>query len=170
MSALEEFRKGKDDFFRTSTDSPLNPEQKSNFLGLKYYPENLGLIFTVLIEKNIDAEEIVSIQTSAGDTEPYKRYGKIKLTVGDKEVELTVFKPTEDGELFLPFRDATSGPETYGSGRYLETEEVDGKLKVDFNYAYNPYCAYNERWRCPLTPAENRLNVRIEAGEKNFHN
>jgi uncharacterized protein (DUF1684 family) len=71
---------------------------------------------------------------------------------------------------FLPFSDATAPAETYGAGRYLEPEDLGGdKLVLDFNLAYNPYCAYNERWSCPLPPAANRLKVRIEAGEKKFH-
>ncbi len=75
----------------------------------------------------------------------------------------------ESGGYFLPFADSTSGEETYGAGRYLEIETLpDGTSLVDFNYAYNPYCAYNEKWSCPLTPSENRLKVPIESGEKNF--
>jgi hypothetical protein len=71
------------------------------------------------------------------------------------------------GGYFLPFMDATSGDETYGAGRYLEIEPLPGgKLLVDFNMAYNPYCAYNEYWSCPIPPKENRLSVPIEAGEK----
>jgi uncharacterized protein (DUF1684 family) len=74
------------------------------------------------------------------------------------------------GGYFLPFADATSPQETYGAGRYLEPEEVSpGILHVDFNLAYNPFCAYNERWSCPIPPHENRLKVRIEAGEKKFN-
>ena len=73
------------------------------------------------------------------------------------------------GSFFLPFVDATSGKETYGAGRYLDIELThDGEIVVDFNYAYNPYCAYNEQWSCPLTPFENRVQVPIRAGEKNF--
>ena len=75
----------------------------------------------------------------------------------------------DSGELFLPFADATSGVETYGAGRYLEPEALpDGRMSVDFNYAYNPYCAYNERWSCPITPAENRIDVPIRGGERIF--
>ena len=83
--------------------------------------------------------------------------------------DLTIFKDQRSDNLFLPFADATSGNETYGAGRYLEIEmQNEGQLLVDFNYAYNPYCAYNENWSCPLTPAENRLSVAIRAGESLF--
>ena len=72
-------------------------------------------------------------------------------------------------EFFLPFVDSLAGKETYGAGRYLEPHRHgDGPFHIDFNYAYNPYCAYNERWSCPITPAENRLKVPIRAGEKLF--
>ncbi|HEY3290725.1 MAG TPA: DUF1684 domain-containing protein, partial [Anaerolineae bacterium] len=72
---------------------------------------------------------------------------------------------------FLPFVDALAGTETYGAGRYLEPEPIPGgqQFQVDFNLAYNPYCAYNDQWSCPLTPAENRLTVPVRAGEKVFH-
>ena len=83
-----------------------------------------------------------------------------------------IYRDPQDGALFLPFRDTTSGAESYGAGRYLEVEPTDdGKLRVDFNYAYSPYCAYcayNDRWSCPIPPAENRLGVAIRAGERSF--
>jgi hypothetical protein len=95
----------------------------------------------------------------------YERVGKIRFTVDGEPAELTVFR-NEHG-YFLPFADALAGQETYGAGRYLEPEVLpDGRLHVDFNYAYNPYCAYNELYSCPITPPENRLQVPIRAGEK----
>ena len=82
--------------------------------------------------------------------------------------QLTLYKDTDGADFFLPFADATSGNETYGAGRYLDVESLpDGRLLVDFNYSYNPYCAYNANWRCPLTPSENRIKVAIRAGELN---
>jgi uncharacterized protein (DUF1684 family) len=169
MSELESFRAEKNEFYKTQEQSPLTTEQKASFAGLKYFPENPKLVFDLTIDKNTGSNEIVSIQTSADDTEPYKRYGKIRFQVDGSETQLTVFQGLDDGHLFLPFKDATNGKETYGSGRYVEIEEENGKLKVDFNYAYNPNCAYNENWRCPLTPPENSLKVPIQAGEKKFH-
>ena len=97
------------------------------------------------------------------------RWAKIAFSVDGAPAELTVYKDASDDSLFLPFADATSGEETYGAGRYVEPEaQSDGNVLVDFNYAYNPYCAYNEAWACPITPSENRLRVTIRAGEKNF--
>ena len=113
--------------------------------------------------------EVVELQTSSGSIASYLRWGKISFEVDDKVVDLTMFKDRSSDNLFLPFADATSGNETYGAGRYLDIEmQPDGNMLVDFNYAYNPYCAYNENWSCPLTPAENRLGVAIRAGERSF--
>jgi uncharacterized protein (DUF1684 family) len=88
--------------------------------------------------------------------------------VDGQEAELTIYE-TEQG-YFLPFVDSLAGTETYPAGRYLDPEPLTGnRFLVDFNLAYNPYCAYNEAWSCPLTPFENRLKVPIRAGEKLFH-
>ncbi len=94
----------------------------------------------------------------------------MRFRVDGAEAALTVYRDLEQGALFVPFRDATSGMESYGAGRYLEPEPAPGgRLHVDFNYAYNPYCAYNDAWSCPLPPAENTLRVPIRAGERAFH-
>ena len=109
------------------------------------------------------------MQTSTGDVASYLRWARIHFEVDHETAELTVYRDAQSGAFFLPFQDANAGGETYGAGRYLEVEELeDGRLHVDFNYAYNPYCAYNERWSCPIPPAENRLTVAIRAGEKTF--
>lgn len=96
----------------------------------------------------------------------------MEFGLGDSRFQLTVFKSAEDPftrSLFVPFSDQTSGSETYGSGRYLDIEEQGGdSYELDFNLAYNPYCAYNEEYTCPIPPKENRLPVRIAAGEKNY--
>jgi uncharacterized protein (DUF1684 family) len=97
----------------------------------------------------------------------YRRFGRFTFTVDGQEAQLTIF--TDGQGYFLPFVDAQAGKETYGAGRYLEPEPLpNGKFLVDFNLAYNPYCAYNENWSCPLTPAENRLKVAIRAGEMTY--
>jgi uncharacterized protein len=93
------------------------------------------------------------------------RYGTFKFNVDGQQAELTLF--SDPHGFFLPFADALAGKATYGAGRYLAPKQLpNGKLLVDFNYAYNPYCAYNELFSCPLTPIENRLKVPIRAGEK----
>ncbi len=166
MNALATFRAQKDAFFETDHHSPLRPEQKQDFEGLKYFDENPALRFELDLEL-LDPIEHVLIQTNTGDVQTYERFGRIHFTVNEEPAQLTVFR-NEHG-YFLPFADALAGDETYGAGRYLEPEETeDGRLWVDFNLAYNPYCAYNESWSCPITPAENRLKVPIRAGEKTF--
>ena len=109
------------------------------------------------------------MQTSTGDVASYRRLGTVSFEVDGEAAQLTVYKDAEGDDLFLPFADATSGSETYGAGRYLDVQPLrDGRFLLDFNYAYNPYCAYNERWSCPLTPFENRVRVPIRTGEKSF--
>jgi len=167
MTELQRFRADKDRFFAKDPHSPLTHEQKHHFEGLRYFPENRALRLEVAIEA-YPTQETVKMQTTTGDAQNYTRYGRIKFSVEDQEVALTVFA-SEDG-FFLPFADSLAGVETYGAGRYLEVEPAgEGKFLVDFNYAYNPYCAYNEAWSCPVTPAENRLKAPIRAGEKVFH-
>jgi uncharacterized protein (DUF1684 family) len=166
MSKLEHFRMQKDEFFRTAPLSPLPPDQKGSFEGLNYFPENPDLDLTVEMEPFEDVEA-VQIQTNTGEVQRYERYGRFRFTVEGEEVALTIYR-NEQG-YFLPFTDALAGKETYGAGRYLEPEEFpDGRFRVDFNMAYNPYCAYNPNWSCPLTPTENRLKVPIRAGERIF--
>ena len=167
MSQLQEFRVSKDDFFASHPQSPLTPEQKQGFNGLDYFNENPDLNLEVEIEKFSEQEQ-VPIQTSTGQTQVYTRYGKFKFPVNGQEVELTLYASNHG--FFLPFVDSLAGEETYPAGRYLEPDPLPGdRLRVDFNLAYNPYCAYNEMWSCPLTPPENRLKVPIRAGEKIFH-
>lgn len=167
MSSLTEFRAEKDDFFRTDHQSPLQPQQQSQFDGLNYYDENEALSLG-LEPVPFDEQEVIEMQTSTGDVASYIRWARISFAVDGEGAELTVFKDAQSGSLFLPFQDANAGGETYGAGRYLDVEQHDGRLHVDFNYAYNPYCAYNEMWSCPIPPAENRLTVAIRAGERSF--
>ena len=167
MSTLEDFRREKDDFFRDSPQSPLTAEQKRGFQGLRYYPENPALRLELPLEKTATPEPVV-LQTSTGEAREYLRAGQVRFNVNGQEAVLQVY--LDDYGYFLPFVDATAPEETYGAGRYLEPHDLGGDLlNVDFNLAYNPYCAYNERWSCPIPPRENRLTVRIEAGEKKFH-
>jgi uncharacterized protein (DUF1684 family) len=97
----------------------------------------------------------------------YVRHSRFKFQVEGEDAELTIYQ--NEGGYFLPFVDSLAGRETYPAGRYLEPDELHGnRFLVDFNLAYNPYCAYNEMWSCPITPAENRLKIPIRAGEKLF--
>jgi hypothetical protein len=167
MDQLTEIRASKDDFFASHPQSPLTPAQKRDFQGLDYFDENPSLEMEVELEKFAEREQVV-IQTSTGQTQTYTRYGKFRFAVDGQEAELTLY--AGDHGFFLPFVDSLAGKETYPAGRYLEPEPLPGdRFLVDFNMAYNPYCAYNEMWSCPLTPPENRLKVPIRAGEKVFN-
>jgi hypothetical protein len=167
MEPLEETRRQKDEFFRSSPHSPLLPEQQAEFHGLRYFPPNPELALSLPVER-FPAGDQLQMQTNTGEIRRYARFGRIRFSVGGEQAGLTIFQ--DQNGYFLPFSDALAGSETYGAGRYLEPEPLpDGRFRVDFNLAYNPYCAYNEAWSCPITPAENRLKVPIRAGEQVFH-
>lgn len=167
MTELDTMRAEKDEFFGTHPQSPLTREQKKDFHGLNYFEESDALRLEVKVDELPDKEEF-AMQTSTGSVQMYSRFGRFKFMVDGNEVELTIYQ-NENG-FFLPFIDSLAGKETYPAGRYLEPEPLPGgRFFVDFNLAYNPYCAYNEMWSCPITPAENRLKVAVRAGEKIFH-
>jgi len=167
LTILDEFRRAKDAFFAADPNSPLTPDQKREFKGLRYFPEAPALRLELEVEEFTE-KDTIQMQTSTGDVQSHIRFGKIRFAADGQAVELTVYRDPHG--YFLPFADALAGSETYGAGRYLEPEPAGkGKLLVDFNYAYNPYCAYNDQYSCPLTPWENRLKVPIRAGEKVFH-
>jgi hypothetical protein len=167
MQTLKTFRADKDDFYARHHQSPLTPAQKHDFKGLDYFPENTALRLEVDVE-TLQTAENITIDTTGGQPQTYQRFGRFKFLVDGKSAELTIYK-NQNG-YFLPFVDNLAGKETYPAGRYLEPEKLpNGKFLVDFNLAYNPYCAYNEKWSCPITPAENRLKVSIRAGEKIFN-
>jgi uncharacterized protein (DUF1684 family) len=170
MSELSEFRKAKDKFFGHDHQSPLTPDQRKKFDGLAYYTEKPSLAFAVEINEFADeAKEVIEMATSTGDSASHVRWGEFGFEVEGAAATLVVYRGLNSEDFFLPFLDWTSGEATYSGGRYLELIELgDGRTLADFNYAYNPYCAYNPHWSCPIPPPENRLTVPIEAGEKAF--
>lgn len=171
MSELEEFRAEKDAFFRDDPRSPLQQEQRASFEGLTYFPANEQLVIGARLETDgVDRSERILMPTTTGGTQEYRRAGIVRFGVDGEPAQVTLFASPDTDELFLPFRDATSGKESYGAGRYLEVEPpgLDGRVVVDLNYAYNPYCAYNPDWSCPIPPGENWLAVPIRAGERSF--
>jgi uncharacterized protein (DUF1684 family) len=161
------YRTEKDEWLRQDPHSPLPEDARTTFTGLSYYPFDERYFLILPLDEEV-SEEPVRVETSTGESHEYTRAGKVHFEVDGQEAELTVFEGSE-GELFLPMRDATSGKETYGAGRYLEPEPLeDGSVLVDFNQLYNPTCAYDARYSCPLPPPENWLRVPIRAGEKTF--
>ncbi len=179
--ALERFRQGRDDLFRTHPQSPLSDEARARFTGVAYFdPDPRFRVMTRL--EPAEAGEPLVIDTGGEDgIITYRRAGWLRFQLAGQDCRLTVFSLVGyAGGLFLPFRDGTSGGETYGGGRYLfdTVKNTDGlsleiragspDITIDFNFAYNPSCAYDARWACPLAPRENWLPVPVRAGEKVF--
>lgn len=164
---LDAFRREKDEFLLADPMSPLSPEGRSQFGGLRYYPVQHDMEFVVTPAPYEDSE-VIAMPTSDGRIRPYERWARIGFEAQGGQHALTIYRDEESGHLFLPFLDTTSGEETYAAGRYLELPVLeDGQLLLDFNYAYHPFCAYNPRYSCPLPPEENRLPIPIRAGERN---
>jgi uncharacterized protein (DUF1684 family) len=168
LSLEEEVLKYREDFehfLQESSDSPLTAEQKQD-IKLQYYPPNE----TYRIEASLEefpkkrAKELVDKE---GFPRKLIRYGKLRFEVGGISCVLEVFKDPETDTFLAPINDTTSGKETYGAGRFVEPVEAgEGQFIIDFNKAYNPYCAYNPQRSCPMPYARNRLPVEIAAGEK----
>ncbi|HEY6635356.1 MAG TPA: DUF1684 domain-containing protein [Acidimicrobiia bacterium] len=168
MSSIDyaEYRRAKDEHFRTSHNSPLGHGDHSDFEGLVYFDPDPGLIFTLSVEPGDGSE--IRVPTSDEREKVYTTHGKVAFEVGGEPVELTLYDTGHPG-LFIPFRDATSGQATYGAGRYLDVApNDDGTVTIDFNLAYNPSCVYSDGWSCPIPPVNNWLPVPIEAGEKMY--
>ncbi|MEO5885564.1 MAG: DUF1684 domain-containing protein [Candidatus Limnocylindrales bacterium] len=171
QDAIEGFREDKDDFFRTNARSPIPEAERETFAGLPYYAVDEALVFEdrALQPYTGDQPSSFQIPTSDGKLRPAHRAGILEFELAGETRRLTAY--TFDGgdgaSLFVPFLDETSGTETYGAGRYLDIDpEDDGTYTLDFNLAYHPSCVYDPRFSCPLTPAENRLPLRVEAGER----
>jgi uncharacterized protein (DUF1684 family) len=166
-----EFRANKDEFFRSSHQSPIPHEHRHHYPGLNYFaPDQRYRIEGLTLAPELDPTNTTEIVTSDGKTREAWRVGTLEFDVPGGHATLAgyAFEPGPVEELFVPFRDATSGKETYGAGRYLDLEpEDDGTYALDFNLAYNPWCAYAPQYSCPLPPSENWLPLRIEAGEQN---
>jgi hypothetical protein len=123
MSELQDFRADKDEFFRHDPQSPLTHEQRATLEGLAYYPENGALVVRgTLVTEGVDLQEEIVMQTTTGGTQTYRRAGIVRFDVDGVTAQVTLFTSSDSDELFLPLRDATSGKETYGAGRYLDVE------------------------------------------------
>jgi uncharacterized protein (DUF1684 family) len=170
-AAIAGYRAEKDAFFKTSQNSPIPADERDAFDGLPYYPLDVDLVFEGLRLEPYAGNEPTSFQipTSDGKLRPARRAGTFTFDLGGAPRRLTAytFESGPSESLFVPFLDETSGHETYGAGRYLDLEpDDDGTYAIDFNLAYHPSCVYAPQYSCPLTPAENRLSTRIEAGER----
>ena len=166
--ALVEWRIEKNEGFMQSAQSPLPENLRTGFEGLDYYFPEASFRYQVPLEEAAQAET-VKLAMRKGDESAYVVRGTVRFRHGDHDLALTVYGPEGDPDaLWLPFYDKTNGETTYGGGRYLDLElQADGTVELDFNKAYNPFCAYDaEKWNCTLPPAENTLPLRVEAGEK----
>jgi uncharacterized protein (DUF1684 family) len=168
---LKVFREKKNQFFKEDSQSPLKEADRKRFKGLIYYPIDLKYAMVGTIERHpTELKPVyINLPTSKGKEKKYVKYGRFRFKWEGKEYVLQIYRPLGGGELFLPFRDKTSGKETYSEGRYLYIEPMPGgKVLIDFNRAHNPFCEYNEKHICPFAPEENSLDIPIHAGEKRF--
>ena len=173
--SIHDYREKYKNEFLTEERSPIQDEE--NLKLMQFYPPDESYRMVASFTKAKDTEPF-DLPTMNGKTKPYLLYGTIYFDVQQKRCTLNLYQsirhmnsPDYDGELFLPFTDETNDEETYASGRYLNLnlrDIVDGKMVVDFNLCYNPYCAYSSGYSCPRPPEENRLGVRLEAGEKKY--
>lgn len=169
---VREQRTQKEQYFAENPRSPVPPADREDFPGLEYFPVDEDMRFELALYEHED-HETLTVETTTGNTQEYLRWGEFRFEVDGEAVSLQAYKgdPSED-RLWVPFRDETNAEETYGAGRYIDLERErhyhDGVWVLDFNQAYNPTCAYNEAYECPLIPTENWLDVPIEAGEKDY--
>jgi uncharacterized protein len=179
-TVLQRFRESRDELFTKHAQSAINEVQKRKFKGLRYFPYNPVMCVEADIDTGVTPVHL-SVAMNSEETMTMTSVGILQFTLDGVRVALTLYwLNIYAGGLFLPFRDATSPAESYGGGRYLfdtikgsdflATPGASGiqRIWLDFNYAYNPSCAYNDKWVCPLAPIENRLEVPIRAGELKF--
>jgi uncharacterized protein (DUF1684 family) len=173
---LKAFREKRDQFFKGDALSPLKEVDRKNFRGLLYYPIHLRYAMIGSIERYpIEPKPIyVDLPTNKKKDKKYVKYGRFRFKWEEREYGLQIYRPLGGGELFLPFKDKTSGVDTYAGGRYLPIEPMPRgsgstrteKVLIDFNRAYHPFCVYSEKYTCPFAPKENWLDLPIQAGEK----
>ncbi len=171
IERIREERQRTAGFMRSNQESPFAPDSIA-FNGLEYYAPNPAYKVRARLTP-IQSQKLLQMPTSTGEEKKFIRYAYADFELNGQPQRLLLLQPFESQTmLFLPFADATSGEETYGGGRYLDIEmppRTGGKsLELDFNKAYNPYCAYNASFSCPLPPRENILNVPVRAGEKAY--
>jgi len=169
-------RQEKDAHFRDTAGKVLNAEEREHFPGLSYFEPDTNYIVRARFKRSVGKNS--EMPTTTARKPIYRRYGKLIFKLHGKKQRLFVYQPmvrldsdsVKANYLFLPFRDATNSNASYGGGRFLDLElsNIGKYVMVDFNYCYNPYCAYSHRYSCPITPKENTLDIGIEAGEKAY--
>lgn len=172
---LTRMRQQKDEAFKYEGGSPLPPEARANFAGLSYFEPSRAWRVVARVTR-LDEDQVFEMATSTGEPRLQRRAARLDFETPEGKGRLFAYTDASDHHshhgpptLFVPFRDKTSGAESYGAGRYLDLEVPGGnELVVDFNMAYNPYCVYSEAYSCPLPPTENWLEIAVRAGERNF--
>ena len=162
-------RAAKDRMFRESSESPIPPDKREKLLPLSYYPVDPS--FSVPAALKLATERpVFEMPTSTGTIRKYQHVGTLEFSYKGQPLSLGAFSEAGTKQitsLFVPFADMTTGTETYSAGRYLDLEPTGtGIYEIDFNHAYNPYCAYNASYECPYPPSSNRLKVPVRAGER----
>lgn len=164
-------REEKDKFFLLHPQSPIPFEERKRFKGLQCYPPNPNYRFELELHEH-DEKRVVKMAYTKGNEQDFLRWGEFQFRISDQKQVLQAYKSNPDEDrLFIPFKDETSGKETYGAGRYIDLElerdhTSEERWILDFNKAYNPWCVYSEAYTCPFVPPENWLKVPIRAGEK----
>ncbi|WP_049969353.1 DUF1684 domain-containing protein [Haladaptatus cibarius] len=169
---LQNTREEKDEFFGDHPQSPIPPGKRDEFDGLSYFDPDPEYQLTATVETHDDPEPI-DLEMTAANPQRYLRTMTLNFEVNGKEQSLAVYQQDGQESLFVPFRDKTTGQQSYENGRYLELhpdrELSDGdEITLDFNLAYSPFCAFSETFACPLPPEENWLDVEIRAGERKW--
>lgn len=178
--ALQRFREGRDRLFKSHPQSPIEPEERASFAGLKYFSFNPAFRVQARMQPGDGSELLIDTGGQDGVIR-FRRAGELEFQLADTPCKLTVLSLVQyAGGLFVPFKDLTARHQTYGAGRYLfdtakntdglmlETRPGSPDVVIDFNYAYNASCAYSPRWACPLAPPENFLQVPVTAGELTY--
>lgn len=161
--------------FMDATQSPLTPEDLKNFEGLDFFALDSNFVVDAYLERTPDSKWF-KMRTTTDRVSEERIYGVLSFKLNGKPFKLNVYQGKEnltteglEDYLFLPFLDNTNGETTYSGGRYISLHIPEGDtLTVDFNEAYNPYCAYNERFSCPIVPRVNYMDIKVEAGVKSF--
>lgn len=176
VAAAEKFQSELNKSYADSLKSPLMKDDLKQFKGLDFYPIDEKYIVEAIFIRT-KREQSFKMKTTTSRTPMYKKYGELHFSIDGKELKLNVYqnvdlkkKPGYDDYLFLPFSDLTCGKDSYIGGRYIDMRiPKSEKVIIDFNQAYNPYCAYNYEYSCPIVPLENDLDIEINAGVKKFH-
>lgn len=170
-----EFQRELNSEYKDATTSPLKDKDRKHFEGLDFFKFDTAYVVKTKFER-FPNEKPFEMKTSTERRPIYVKYGELSFELKGKHYKLNIYqnlglieKEGYEDYLFLPFSDETNGLESYGGGRYIDARIPSGDtMEIDFNKAYNPYCAYNDKYSCPIVPRENYLKTRIEAGVKAF--